>query len=135
VGGRERAQLALYRGGEGEERALERGRGGRRSFKGHQWRRLFLLSINGERSGEKETAAFTAPSRREVNGHGRSGSSVEAARDCASPGGDAALARLRAVEREEARGTAGGACATGRGGGNPSPGGGGGWMGGGPAAC
>jgi hypothetical protein len=35
--------------------------------------------------GKKETAAFTAPSRREVNGHGRSGSGVEAARGLGAP--------------------------------------------------
>jgi hypothetical protein len=80
--------------------------------------------------GEKETTAFTAPSRREVNGRGRSGSGVEAACGCARPGGGAAVARLRAVECEEVRGTAGGARATGRGGGKPSPGDGGDWMGG-----
>jgi hypothetical protein len=41
--------LTFIEGGREEEEALERGRGGRRSFKGYQWRRRFLLGINGER--------------------------------------------------------------------------------------
>jgi hypothetical protein len=112
---------ALYRGGGGEERALERGRGGRRLHQAPSMAWLFLLDINGERrNGGEINGRHHCSITHSIKQGDESATEMAWVWTSRRPGGWPAQRRrghgtLRVAEREEARGAAGGPARQGEG--------------------